>query len=84
MCMEFIESCMKEFKWYLYFVILIRICVMFIRMFHDLCTIGGKVCSKLIAKSYLLLLGLFVKVFRYFVANDKFFVKRGRGFVAIL
>ena len=27
---------------------------------------------------------LFVKVFRYFVANDKFFVERGRVFVVIL
>ena len=43
-----------------------------------------KVCNKLIGKSYLVLLGLFVKVSRYFVANNNFFVKRGRVFVVIL
>ena len=32
----------------------------------------------------LLLLDLFVKVFRCFVANDKFFVERDRVFVVIL
>ena len=34
-------------------------------------------------KSYLLFLDLVVKVFRYFVANDKFFVERCRVFVVI-
>ena len=32
----------------------------------------------------MLLLDLFGKVFRYFVANDKFFVERDRVFVVIL
>ena len=53
-------------------------------MFHDLCIIGGKVCSELIGKSYLLLLDLFVKVFHYFEANDQLFVERDRVFVVIL